>query len=192
MQQARNGDQSQVNSLQLQHHIFGSVATIESIPVKEVFGIGLMMRAALDHGGRILTLGCGGSAAHASHLAAEITGRYLHKTRPRWDALCLNSDGAVLTALANDYSFINVFSAQVEAHGRNAFVVAFSTSGTSPSVLRALDTAVDLECDRILITGANYDGPHPSIKVLSDKTPHIQEAHQVIIHMLCEILEAES
>src|SRR5690242_15174624 len=98
---------------------------------------------SLKHGGSVLVFGNGGSAADAQHFAAELVGRY-EKDRQAWPAVALTTDTSALTAIGNDYGFDRVFARQLEALGKKGDVaIGISTSGNSPNVLRALETARD-------------------------------------------------
>lgn len=153
----------------------------------------LLAHGTLTRRGRILACGNGGSASDAQHFAAELVGRY-KDDRPALAAVALTSDGAVLTCLANDYGYERVFARQVEALGRPGdLVLAISTSGRSPSVLRALETA--RACG--LATGAllgRDGGPalalaDVAVVVEDQETARIQEGHALLIHLMCEALD---
>ena len=151
------------------------------------------LRAALVAGHKVLTCGNGGSAADSSHFASEIACRFVQDRRP-FPALGLASDGSLLTATANDYSFDEVFARQVVAHGRPGDVlVALSTSGQSRNVVRALGQAKAQGLVTIALLGR--DGGQCrgladcELLVPHDVTARIQEAHKVIIHLFCELIE---
>ncbi len=151
--------------------------------------------AALRAGRKVLVCGNGGSAADAQHVAAELVGRFAGD-RPAWPALALTTDTSVLTAVANDYGFDRVFARQVEAHGQAGDVlVAISTSGASPNVLRAVETARARGLVTIGLTG--WDGGELGrmadvhLHVPSPSTPRIQEAHATLLHVLCELVERD-
>jgi D-sedoheptulose 7-phosphate isomerase len=144
-------------------------------------------------GGKLLFCGNGGSAADCQHLAAELTGRFVHDRRPL-AALALTTDTSALTCIANDYSFEQVFVRQLRALGRPGdALVAISTSGNSPNVLAAVKAARELRMPCIGLLGR--DGGHlrsrcdPAIVVPSQSTARIQEAHILIGHSLCGMLE---
>lgn len=118
---------------------------------------GVELAGRLSGGARLITLGNGGSAAHAEHLAAEMVGRYQDERRP-FSAVALHVDGASLTALANDYGIEAIFARQVRAHAREGdVVVAFSTSGRSPDVVAAA-----VEAARIGAVAWAFTGPLPN------------------------------
>lgn len=148
---------------------------------------------ALAAGGKLLFCGNGGSAADCQHLAAELTGRFVHDRRPL-AALALTTDTSALTCIANDYDFEQVFARQLRALGRPGDVlVAISTSGHSPNVLAAADTAraLGMACVGLLGRdgGALKSRCDPAIVVPSQVTARIQEAHILIGHSLCGMLE---
>ena len=151
--------------------------------------------SALRAGRKVLVCGNGGSAADAQHLAAELVGRFAGERRA-WPAVALTTDTSVLTAVANDYGFERVFARQVEAHGQAGDVlVAISTSGASPNVLRAVEAARGRGLVTIGLTGR--DGGELGravdvhLHVASGSTPRIQEAHATLLHVLCELIERE-
>ena len=151
--------------------------------------------AALGHGHKVLFAGNGGSAADAQHLAAELVSRYAYD-RPGLPALALTTDTSVLTAIGNDYGYEHLFARQIEAVGAAGDVfIGLSTSGRSPNVLKALDTARTKGLVTVGMTG-RAGGQMPGrcdymLCVPSDSTPRIQEGHIAIGHALCEIIEAQ-
>lgn len=149
--------------------------------------------SCLQRGGTIYTCGNGGSAAEALHLAEELIGRY-RSNRRALRAVCLNADPTALTCIANDFGFESIFARQCEALLTPADVlVVFSTSGRSPNVLRALETAQAKGVTTIGLLGRD-GGPcravcmHPIVVDELD-AGHIQEAHQVVLHIFCEHVE---
>jgi phosphoheptose isomerase len=152
-----------------------------------------LIEKALLRGNKVLTCGNGGSAADSSHLATEIACRFVDDRRP-FPAISLSADGGLLTATGNDYSFDEIFSRQVIAFGKSGDVlIALSTSGQSENIRRALEQAKALGLHTIAVLGR--DGGHckgiASIELLvpHSVTARIQEAHKVIIHLLCELIE---
>lgn len=147
----------------------------------------------LHDGNAILTCGNGGSAAEALHLAEELTGRY-RGNRPALRAQCLCADPTALTCIANDFGFEQVFARQLEAIGRPGdLLVAFSTSGKSPNVLRALHVAKERGIKTLGLLGGQ-GGPAlllcgQALVIDGVDSAAIQEAHQMILHMLCEACE---
>jgi D-sedoheptulose 7-phosphate isomerase len=157
---------------------------------------GRLIAARLRAGGKVLAFGNGGSAADAQHFAGELVVRFL-RSRPALAALALTTDPSVLTATANDLGFDQVFRRQIEAHGRPGDVaLGISTSGRSPNVVLALTSARERGLLTVALTGNGGGLLPPLADVLIDvphpETPRIQEVHGMVIHLLCEIVEAEA
>ncbi|MBN1353916.1 MAG: D-sedoheptulose 7-phosphate isomerase [Candidatus Omnitrophica bacterium] len=149
---------------------------------------------AIKKGGKLIVFGNGGSAADSQHMAAELVGRF-KKERKALPAIALTTNSSILTALANDYDYGLTFARQVEALGKAGDVaIGISTSGKAANVIDAIAKAKKLGLTTIGLTGK--DGGHLKdladlpIVVESDDTPRIQEAHILIIHVLCELIEA--
>jgi D-sedoheptulose 7-phosphate isomerase len=154
-----------------------------------------LMVQALRGGRKILSAGNGGSAAEAMHLAEELTGRY-RADRKALPAMALVSDGTALTCIGNDFGFERVFSRQVEALGQAGDVlVVFSTSGNSPNLVRAVEAAQALGMKVVSLLGRSGGAlagrGDVSIVVKSASSAHVQEAHQVILHLMLERIEGE-
>jgi D-sedoheptulose 7-phosphate isomerase len=152
-----------------------------------------LVTAALRGGGKLLVMGNGGSAADAQHFAAELVGRF-RRERAALPAIALTTDTSVLTAIGNDYGFATIFRRQVEALARPGDVICgISTSGCSPNVVQALETARKMNCRTLALTGGNGGLMRAladvAVVVPSDQTPFVQEAHLTIIHILCELIE---
>ena len=150
--------------------------------------------AAYKAGNRILLAGNGGSAADAQHLAGEFVNRFLFD-RPALSAIALSTDSSVMTAVGNDSGFERVFARQVEANGSAGDVFfGFTTSGRSPNILRAMEACRKLGIATVAFTGASgLASPEicdRCVRVPATETPRIQEAHGVIGHILCELIEA--
>ena len=161
----------------------------------EVASAGLRVRTALEKGRKILICGNGGSAADSQHMAAEFVGRFV-KERQSLPALALTVDTSLLTAVGNDYGFDYVFSRQVEGLGQEGDVlIAISTSGNSANVVKAVKTAKEKGLFVIGMTGENggvlAKESDLCLAVPSQVTARIQEMHIMIIHMICEIAEAD-
>jgi D-sedoheptulose 7-phosphate isomerase len=144
-------------------------------------------------GGALLVCGNGGSAADAQHIAAELTGRFFRDRKPL-PALALHGNTSSLTAIANDYGYDEVFAREVAAHGREGDVLlALSTSGSSPNILRAIEAAREKRMTVIGLTGESggkmRDLCEVCLHVPSSSTPRIQECHILIGHTICELLE---
>lgn len=154
------------------------------------------LQLAFEDGGRLYTFGNGGSAADAQHLAAELIGRYKRVRRPL-PAIALSVDPSVLTCIANDYAYEDVFARQVEALARPGDVVAaFSTSGTSENVVRGLAAARRAGATTILFGGGTSGGgpaaEHADLAVVvpSTTTARVQEMHVLLLHALSEEIDA--
>jgi len=154
------------------------------------------MTGCLQQGGKILACGNGGSAADAQHIVTELVVRLRSDfSRKPLPALALTTNTSLLTACGNDYGFDNIFARQVEALGKeNDFLVAISTSGDSINVLKAVEKAKEMNIF-ILLLGGKDGGKIKnfvdySIIVPSFNTARIQEAHIVIAHILCEMVES--
>jgi len=144
-------------------------------------------------GGGVFLFGNGGSAADAQHIAGELVGRFLTERRAI-KAQALSTDTSVLTCLANDYSYEMIFARQLEANARAGDVaIGLTTSGNSPNVIAALAKAHEMELATIAFTGR--DGGKCAgladvlLNVPADHTPHIQEAHTLVYHIICELIE---
>ncbi len=148
---------------------------------------------ALKSGGRVLFCGNGGSAADAQHLAAELSGRFLFD-RPALDAEALHVNTSYVTAIGNDYSYDEIFARAVKAKGRRGDVLlGLSTSGNSKNVLKAMEAAKEKGMFTVGLTGKS-GGEMLSIcdltiRAPSQETPRIQEAHILMGHTICELVE---
>lgn len=144
-------------------------------------------------GGCLLVFGNGGSAAQAQHLVAELVGRF-ERERGAIRAVALTCDTSTLTSVGNDYGFEEIFARQIRALGWPGDVaLAISTSGDSSNVLRALDAAREQKLHTIGLSGRTGGKMRERVDlclcVPSDSTPRIQEAHLVISHILCGLIE---
>ena len=152
------------------------------------------MAECLRQGGKILACGNGGSAADAQHFAAELVNRFQRERKP-YAAVALTTDTSILTSIANDYEFAQVFSKQVAALGRKGDVLlAISTSGNAENVCRAAVAAKAAEMRTVALCG----GKGGKLAALADETlrvastgvtARIQEGHAMIIHALCQLIE---
>ena len=179
----------------LQQTISASVETLKSLG--ELEG---QMREAVDaieqclgSGHKILICGNGGSAADAAHFATEFVVRFV-SDRPAYPAICLTNDGGTLTAAGNDYGFDEVFARQVLAYGQSGdILICLSTSGDSRNVQRALQEAKERRVGTIALLGRSGGATHRladiELLVRGDSTARIQEAHMVLLHVLCEAVE---
>ncbi len=174
----------------------------ESARVKQAFSDALVARiaefamrsaAAIRHGGKLVFFGNGGSAADAQHLAAELVVR-LRTERPGLPALALTTNTSVLTAAGNDYGFERIFSRQMESLvGPHDIVVALSTSGTSPNIVKAIETGRARGAFLVALTGETGGALAGKVDILLDvpsRDPQrIQEAHITIGHIACSVIE---
>lgn len=156
-----------------------------------------IMADALVGDGKLLSCGNGGSAADAQHFAAELLNRF-ERERPPLAAVALTTDSSTLTSIGNDYSFDDIFAKQVTGLGRKGDVLfAISTSGNSVNVLRAIEAAHARELRVVALTGrdggkigaALTDGD-VEIRVPAESTARIQEVHLLVLHCLCDLIDA--
>ncbi len=180
-------------------------AILESIRVKQeilsdegllktISDVASLIEEALRNDKKILFCGNGGSAADAQHLAAELSGRFYFDRDPLF-AEALHVNTSYLTAVANDYSYDEIYARLVKAKGRPGDVlIGISTSGNSGNILRAFEQAKIQEMTVVALTGASggkmKNEAEYLINVPSSDTPRIQESHILIGHIICEIVEA--
>ncbi len=147
----------------------------------------------IKNGNKIVIFGNGGSAADAQHMAAEFIGRYLIE-RKSLPAISLTTDSSILTSIGNDYGFDKIFERQCESLvEKGDVIIAISTSGKSPNVIKGVQTAKKKGAIIVTLTGSGVG----KLKKLSDvylavpskQTPRIQEGHRTIIHIICELVE---
>lgn len=177
----------------LEEHVKTIRALLDS-RLSEIDAAGRLICEALGAGKKILLCGNGGSAADAQHIAAELVGRY-EQHRRAFPAVSLTTDTSALTALSNDYGYEEVFARQVEALATAGDVlIAISTSGKSPNIVKAAEKAHALGCKTIALTGCSGE-PLASccdlaVVVPSERTSRVQEAHITIGHLWCEMVDA--
>jgi D-sedoheptulose 7-phosphate isomerase len=156
-----------------------------------------MTRCLLEDG-KVLSCGNGGSAADAQHFSSELLNRF-ELERPGLPAVALTTDSSTLTSIANDYAFVEIFAKQVRALGQPADVLlAISTSGNSENVVRAIHAAHERGMCVVALTGRDggsiaglmADGDI-EIRVPADRTARIQEVHLLVVHCLCDLIDAE-
>ncbi|OIN99924.1 MAG: phosphoheptose isomerase [Elusimicrobia bacterium CG_4_10_14_0_2_um_filter_56_8] len=173
-----------------QHQAAAAALAQDYSSIKEIAAA--LAKTALA-GGKILICGNGGSAADSQHIAGELVGRF-KKERRAIAAVSLSTDTSVLTCLGNDYGFDRVFERQVEALGRPGdLLIAISTSGSSPNVLKAAVKAREIGMQVVGFFGRNGGAilPHCSLSFLAPgtDTPRVQEMHILAAHIICELVE---
>jgi len=164
--------------------------------VEPIHQAGEAMVKCLLNNGKILSCGNGGSAGDAQHFSAELLNRF-EKERPGLPAVALTTDSSTLTAIANDYSYEEIFSKQVTALGQAGDVLlAISTSGNSANVAAAMKAAKERDMILVVLSGNDggtmaglLGGADIEIRVPSDRTARIQEVHLVVIHCLCDFID---
>jgi len=185
-----------MNDFILADRIEATVCAINKIQERyqEIIDVSNYIIDSYNAGGKTIIFGNGGSAADAQHFAAELVCKYKMNRDPI-PAMALTTDTSILTAWSNDVGYDSVFSRQIEAFaGERDTVIGISTSGTSPNVINGLRTAKVIGSSTVLLTGdkppkQNLSYIDQYIKVDSKDTPVIQEAHIVIIHIICDLVE---
>ena len=155
--------------------------------------IGKIFADALDAGNSIFWCGNGGSAAESSHLATELLGRFKNNRIP-YPSISLNADTTLITCIANDFGYDEIYARQLEGLGKPGdLLVVLSTSGQSPNILRVLEEAKKLGVTSIALLGKGGGPAHKladhSLVVESEETARIQEVHLLVGHTLCEYAE---
>lgn len=156
-----------------------------------------LLGTTLRGGGKVLICGNGGSAADAQHFAAELTGRFEDPQRRAYPAIALTTDSSALTAIGNDYGFERVFARQIEAFAQPGdLLVVISTSGNSANLLPAVETARARGVQVVGLLGRDGGALGGQVDlplvVGVQRTARIQEAHILILHLLCTLFEAQS
>ena len=176
--------------------INGSIETLQSLKKleSEVARAADLISDCLKKGNKLLVCGNGGSASDCAHFATELVCRFA-KDRPAYPAICLTGDGGLLTAAGNDYGFEEIFARQVAAFGvPGDLLICLTTSGKSKNVLRALEEARSRKLKTIAFLGRDGGSTigiaDVDLLVRSDSTARIQDAHELLLHVLCEIAEA--
>lgn len=183
-----------IEAMRRQLHAAGEVVSWLETNVEAVAAIGTSLLNVLASGGTIWTAGNGGSATHAMHLAEELLGRY-RETRQPLASACLHADPSALTCIANDFGYEAVFSRSLEGLGRSGdALVVLSTSGNSPNILRALDTAASMNIRTVGLLGRDGGSAltqcEQSLVVPFEDSATIQEGHHLVLHLLCELIDA--
>jgi len=164
------------------------------VPV--IVGAGKLMADALKQERKIMSCGNGGSAADSQHFSAELLNRF-ERERPGLAGIALTTDTSTLTSIANDYEYNDIFAKQVRALGHKGDVLlAISTSGNSPNVMRAIDAAHEKGVHVVALTGrdggkmaAQLKSPDVEIRVPAKVTARIQEVHLLALHCLCDLID---
>lgn len=180
---------------QIQQSIDTKLAVMEMLP-DAIAAAGALLSESLKKGHKILCCGNGGSAADAQHFSAELLGRYVRE-RQALPAIALTTDTSTLTAVGNDYGYVEVFARQIAALGQAGDVlIAITTSGNSDNILEAIKTARQRNMRVIALTGkgggkltAQLQPEDLHICVPATVTSRIQEAHILILHCLCELID---
>ena len=186
--------------LRIRNHFLDSIETKRNaleeliIPIKHAANC---ISDSLLNEGKVLSCGNGGSAGDAQHFSAELLNRF-EIERPGLPAVALTTDSSTLTAIANDYEYDQIFSKQILALGTNRDVLlAISTSGNSPNIVKAVQAAHERNMQVLSLTGNKggklaklLKGDDIEIRVPSDRTARIQEIHLLVIHCLCDIVDA--
>ena len=186
--------------LRIRNHFLDSIETKRNaleeliIPIKHAANC---ISDSLLNEGKILSCGNGGSAGDAQHFSAELLNRF-EIERPGLPAVALTTDSSTLTAIANDYEYDQIFSKQILALGTNRDVLlAISTSGNSSNIIKAVQAAHERKMQVLSLTGNKggklaklLKGDDIEIRVPSDRTARIQEIHLLVIHCLCDIIDA--
>jgi D-sedoheptulose 7-phosphate isomerase len=173
-----------------------SIAAKEAVAATQLAAIKQLAQWMIDtirRGNKLMIFGNGGSAADAQHMAAEFVNRFMID-RPPLAAIALSTDSSILTSVGNDFSFDDIFSKQIQALGKEGdLALGISTSGNSPNVIKAVETARSLGLQTAVLTGK--DGGRLialadlAVNVPSQVTPAIQEAHLWVEHLLCQIVD---
>lgn len=183
----------------IEEHFAESIAAKQAAAdqiVQSIASAGRLMSQSLLDEGKILSCGNGGSAGDAQHFSAELLNRF-EMERPGLPGMALTTDSSTITAIANDYSYEEIFAKQVRALGRkNDVLLAISTSGNSENVSRAIVAAHEREMQVVVLSGRDggrmadllVDGD-VEIRVPATRTARIQEVHLVVLHCLCDLID---
>jgi D-sedoheptulose 7-phosphate isomerase len=166
---------------------------IEDKNIDKIIEVARSIASAFNDGKKLILFGNGGSGTDASHIAAEFINRF-KRERPGLPAIALNTDMAVITSIANDYDFSEIFAKQLKSLADSGdIVIAISTSGNSPNVIKAMDVAKKKRLTTVAFTGLKGDKfaskATYSFIVPSDNTPRIQETHITLGHVICQMVE---
>jgi D-sedoheptulose 7-phosphate isomerase len=178
-----------------------SIATKQAalqVLIPHILAAGKLMAESLQHEGKVMSCGNGGSAADSQHFSAELLNRY-ERERPGIAGIALTTDTSTLTSISNDYEYNEIFSKQVRALGRKGDVLlAISTSGNSPNVMRAIDAAHEKGIKVVALTGkdggkmaAQLKDGDVEIRVPAKVTARIQEVHLLALHCICDLIDEQ-
>ncbi len=181
---------------QIREYFAGHLKTLEQMAAgleETLVEAALLLGETLQRGNKVLIAGNGGSAADAQHFAAELVGRFLRE-RAALPALALTTDSSILTAIGNDYGFEQIFSRQVEALAQAGdLLIGISTSGNSQNVCRAAEKAKQQGCSVLALVGeagGKLAGLADLVLAVPSRyTPHVQEGHLLLVHLLCGLVE---
>lgn len=182
---------------QVTSYLEDSVSVVSSIVANKglqskIEQLALLIVSSLKKGGKIMFIGNGGSAADSQHMAAEYVSRFAFD-RKGLPGIALTTDTSILTAIGNDYSFDNVFSRQLNALGNEGdILIAYSTSGRSLNIVKAINEAKSMGIYSVFFTGLEgsaLSNADLTIASPSSSTPHIQEGHLILGHLLCYLVE---
>ena len=167
------------------------IAEYQTTLSSEVFDVYEIIIDSLNHGGKILLCGNGGSASDSQHIAAELVNKFKIDREPI-PALALTTDTSTLTSIANDYGYEFIFSKQIQALGtKNDVLIAISTSGNSKNILNALQTAKNIGLKTIIFTGESYKDSNSDkvINIPSKETGVVQQSHITLLQLICGLVE---
>lgn len=184
----------------VREHFAESIATKEASAdqlAESIAAAGQLLSDALLDDGKILSCGNGGSAADSQHFSSELLNRF-EMERPGLPAIALTTDSSTLTSISNDYAYEEIFSKQVRALGKASDVLlGISTSGNSENVIRAIAAAHERGMKVVALTGRDggrmsdiFEPGDVEIRVPAMRTARIQEVHLVVIHCLCDLIDA--
>jgi len=161
--------------------------------INDILEVGNLLIEVYKKGNKLLIAGNGGSAADAQHIAGELVSKF-YFDRPALPAIALTTDTSIITAIGNDYGYEYIFSRQIEANGvKGDVLLGISTSGNSKNIIEGLKKAKEIGLITIGLTGESGGKMKELcdyiVKVPSDETPRIQEAHILISHIWCSMIE---
>jgi len=174
----------------------GSVAAKQAFAREQLEEILLLVQwtvETINSGNKLLIFGNGGSAADAQHMAAEFVNRFLID-RPPLAAIALTTDTSILTSIGNDFSYDDIFAKQIQALGKPGdLALGISTSGNSPNVIKAIEVARELGLRTVALTGGSGGAlksvAELTLNVPTSHTPHIQETHLWVEHLVCQLTD---